>query len=100
MDKLRKGINSMLDDNKEELDDYDLFDSIYYPAWHKGRDNYLVGEEEEIWNKLGEHFDLPPYEPASKENNYTTHHFLVNPSERKVYLAKGKDMIPLKRRIK
>ena len=61
---------------------------------------YLVGEEEKIWNKLGEHFDLPPYEPASKENNYTTHHFLVNPSERKVYLAKGKDMIPLKRRIK
>ena len=80
------------------LDDYEAFEKLYYPAWHKGRDNYLVGEEEDIWNDLNDYFELPKYEPASRQNNYTTHHFLVNPSERKVYLARGKDSVPLKRR--
>lgn len=92
----------------KEMDDYELFDSIYYPAYKMGRDNYLEGEEEEMWNKLSEYFDLPKYE----QNKYG---FRVNNKDKKVYLGtngvsdgrgfggwkvKPQDLGPLKRRVK
>lgn len=47
----------------EGMDDYDLFKSIHYSPSKYGRDNYVKGEEEEIWNKLSEHFDMPKFDP-------------------------------------
>ncbi len=98
----------------KEMDDYELFDSIYYPAWKMGRDNYLQGEEEGLWNELSKYFDLPPYKPASSKNPNVTHIFSVNPKTRTVNLMQRgvsdgrgfggwaiepKDLGPLKRRM-
>lgn len=62
--------NAMLTENGKSPDDvipgmsdYDLFNSIYYPAWAMGRDNYVKGEQEQIWNELNKYFDLPKFNP-------------------------------------
>lgn len=65
---------------KPQMSDYDLFKSIHYTPSDKGRPNYVEGEEEEMWNKLGEHFDLPKYE----SNKYS---FLVNDKDKSVRLS-------------
>lgn len=62
------------------MDDYDLFNAIHYTPTDKDRPNYLVGEEEQIWNELNKYFDLPKYEA----NKYD---FAVNPKDRIVNLS-------------
>lgn len=52
-----------LENDINGLSDYDLFKSIHYVPQKYGRDNYVKGEEEEIWNKLSEYFDLPRFNP-------------------------------------
>ena len=80
------------------LDDYDLFKELYHPAWHYGRDNYLEGEEEAMYDELNKYFDLPPFQKASKENGYEGNVFLVNPATRSVSIKRGTESFPLKRR--
>ena len=65
----------------KELSDYETFKSIHYTPQKYGRDNYVEGEEEEMWNKLSEHFDLPKYE----QNKYS---FGVNDKDKTVELFK------------
>lgn len=62
------------------MDDFDLFNSLYYTPSDKERPNYLVGEEEGLWNELNKYFDLPKYE----QNKYS---FNVNPQNRTVDLT-------------
>lgn len=91
----------------DNVDDYEAFNQLYYPAWKKGRDNYLEGEEEDIWNDLSEYFEMPKYEA----NKYG---FTVNDKDKIVNLLengipdglgfggwkrKPKDLGQLKRRI-
>ena len=82
MDNLRKGINQIKDNALNEMSDYDLFNSIHYSPSKYNRDNYVQGEEEEIWNKLNKHFDLPKYE----SNKYG---FVVNDKDKIVQLMEN-----------
>lgn len=76
-DKINKAFGG---ESKPQMSDYDLFKSIHYTPEKYGRTNYVKGEEEEMWNKLGEHFDLPKYE----SNKYS---FLVNDKDKSVRLS-------------
>ena len=85
MDNLRKGINEILSNTTKDLSDYDLFNSIYYTPEKYGRTNYIEGEQEELWNKLNEHFDLPKYE----QNKYG---FTVNDKDKIVNLIENGEL--------
>ena len=128
MDKLRKGINSMLEDVEHDedyerswgsldddydedlktLDDYTVFNQLYYPAWKKGRDNYVKGEEEDIWNRLDKHFELPKYEANKYDFAVNDKDKIVSLYERGELDGRGfggwkrepKNLGQLKRRIK
>lgn len=47
----------------KEMSDYDLFNALHYSPASRGRDNYVKGEQERIWNELNKYFDLPKYNP-------------------------------------
>ena len=94
--------------NLAEMSYYDLFKSIHYSPSKYGRDNYVVGEEEEIWNKLNEHFDLPKYENYKYGFTIDDKNRIVNLIEKGELDGRGlggwkrkpKDLGPLKRRVK
>lgn len=72
--------NGILADKMTDVSDYDLFNGIHYTPQQFGRDNYVEGEEEGIWEDLNLYFDLPKYEP----NKYG---FLVNDKDKTVSLS-------------
>lgn len=106
--------NAVLTKNGEDvettfknMDDFDLFNAIHFVPSNYGRDNYVEGEQEQMWNELNKYFDLPKYNPymysfGSNKDARTVNLFrngVYDTVNKSGWLRKPMDLGPLKRRM-